>query len=48
MADSEPVTQPKKHGDIPAELSFEEVIQNRAAPVSEAPDLVSYEGLTPS
>jgi hypothetical protein len=34
MADSEPVTKSKtQYGDIPAELSFEEIIQNRAAPV---------------
>ncbi|KAK3293257.1 uncharacterized protein B0H64DRAFT_476820 [Chaetomium fimeti] len=42
MADSEPVTKPKQYGDIPAELSFEEVIQNRAASPCSLSDFMDY------
>ncbi|KAH6623002.1 hypothetical protein F5144DRAFT_605536 [Chaetomium tenue] len=43
MADSKPVTKPKtQYGDIPADLSFEEVIQNRAAPPCSLSDFMDY------
>ncbi|KAH6847902.1 hypothetical protein B0I37DRAFT_354580 [Chaetomium sp. MPI-CAGE-AT-0009] len=42
MADSDPITKPKQYGGIPEELSFEEVIQNRAAPPCSLSDFMDY------
>ncbi|KAK4150115.1 hypothetical protein C8A00DRAFT_37274, partial [Chaetomidium leptoderma] len=43
MSDSEAASKPKlQYGDIPAELSFEEIIKNRTAPPCSLNDFMDY------